>query len=151
MRQIMTALLLAAAMIVLPQRVPALSGEPGDSACAHRYHTGVQTMQYDYDQDVVFNVYTYPRGMTDVAFEPGERILQHVFAGRNENWTIREVSGTSGMNVQEHLFVSSSRHDCMASMIVVTDRRTYHLTLCGNADAWMDRVEWNYPLRSDDE
>ncbi|MBQ8023199.1 MAG: TrbG/VirB9 family P-type conjugative transfer protein [Succinivibrio sp.] len=82
--------------------------------------------------------------LTDLAFEKGERILS-VQLGDSVRWNIESaVSGTAQDSV-EHLIVKPLESGLKTSMLVTTDRRTYHLRLKSTESDFMPAVVFSYP------
>lgn len=82
--------------------------------------------------------------LTDLAFEKGERILS-VQLGDSVRWNIESaVSGTANDSI-EHLIVKPLEEGLKTSMLVTTDRRTYHIRLKSTESDFMPAVVFSYP------
>jgi type IV secretion system protein VirB9 len=82
--------------------------------------------------------------VTDLEFQPGERINDPngVFLGDSTRWRVQ--AAISGGDI-EHLIVKPMDVGLDTSMIVTTNRRTYHLRLRSHRTEFMPRVRFTYP------
>ncbi len=82
--------------------------------------------------------------LTDLALESGE-VINQVNLGASTRWSISHaVSGTEG-NETSHLIIKPGDSGLQTSMIITTDRRTYHITLKSTIGDFMPAVRFNYP------
>jgi type IV secretion system protein VirB9 len=102
-------------------------------------------MYYPWDETFVYEIHTQPYRTTDIILEPGEEVLEMPFLSEEKVWEIGAgVSRKNGQDVQ-HFFVKPSFKSLATSMIIITDRRVYHLLLKSFPDRFMAMVQWNYP------
>lgn len=81
----------------------------------------------------------------DIELQSGE-IIQNVFLGDNKRWqSMPGFSGGDGVGETPHIVVKPKRNDIRTTMIVTTNRRTYHLVLVSTASRYMARVSFDYP------
>jgi type IV secretion system protein VirB9 len=86
-----------------------------------------------------------PYRTTDIQLEPGEQVLEMPFLSEEKVWEIGAgVSRKDGRDVQ-HFFVKPTYANLTTSMIIITDRRVYHLLLKSFKDTFMVMVQWEYP------
>lgn len=110
-----------------------------------RYSSG--KMFYDYDENFVYEIYCAPYRITDIELEPGEEILETPFVSEPEVWQVGAgVSKYKGLDVQ-HFFVKPSYSKLTTTMIIITNRRIYHILLKSFKDDYMAMVKWNYPVQ----
>jgi type IV secretion system protein VirB9 len=103
-------------------------------------------MVYDYSRDWVYEVYAQPLRVCDIRLEPGERAAEAPFVSDSERWMLGAgVSYENGAAVQ-HIYVKPTERGLEASLIINTDRRTYHLILRSFQDVFMPMVRWRYPF-----
>jgi type IV secretion system protein VirB9 len=101
-------------------------------------------MYYAYDETFEYEIHTQPYRTTDIALEPGEQVLEMPFLSEEKVWEIGAgVSRERGLDVQ-HFFVKPSVTRLTTSMIIITDRRVYHLLLKSFSDRYMVMVRWRY-------
>lgn len=102
---------------------------------------------YPFTKGALYQVYAKPGQVTDIALQPGERLVGAgpVAAGDTVRWMIGDtVSGTGGAE-QVHILVKPTRTDISTNLVINTDRRTYHVELHANASVYMASVSWTYP------
>lgn len=102
-------------------------------------------MYYDFDNDFTYEVYCQPYRVTDIQLEPGEQVLEMPFLSENQVWEIGAgVSRVANQDVQ-HFFLKPSMSGLTTSMIIITDKRIYHLMLKSFKNTYMSIVRWEYP------
>jgi type IV secretion system protein VirB9 len=102
-------------------------------------------MYYPWDETFVYEIHTQPYRTTDIILEPGEEVLEVPFLSEEKVWEIGAgVSRKNGLDVQ-HFFVKPSFDTLTTSMIIITDRRVYHLLLKSFPNRYMAMVQWTYP------
>jgi len=138
--------------IYYPENTSAAQTNPGE-AVANATSQGVTRprdyngamMLYDYDQTLVYQVYTMPLRVTDVYLQPGEKVIEQPFCGDTTRWNIGGgVSKTEGVDTQ-HLYLKPSEEGLETTLIINTDRRIYHLIIRSFKDTFMLAVMWRYP------
>lgn len=103
------------------------------------------TMFYDFDENFVYEIYCQPYRITDLALEPGEMVLENPFISESQVWEMGAgVSRKNGQDVQ-HFYLKPDVSGLTTSMIIITDRRVYHLLLKSFRDCYMAMVEFEYP------
>ena len=103
--------------------------------------------QYPWTDGVLYQVYTAPGQVTDIALQEGEQLVGPgpVAAGDTVRWIIGDTVGGSGPAARVHILVKPTRPDLATNLIINTDRRTYHLELRATAATYMASVSWTYP------
>lgn len=80
----------------------------------------------------------------DIALQAGEQI-NSLNVGDTARWNVDpSVSGTGGSEVQ-HLIIKPLDVGLETSMVIGTDRRTYHLKLRSHRTIYMSNVSFSYP------
>lgn len=82
--------------------------------------------------------------LTDLAFEKGESILS-VQLGDSVRWNIESAISGSANDSVEHLIVKPLEVGLKTSMLITTDRRTYHIRLKSTEADFMPAVVFSYP------
>ena len=82
--------------------------------------------------------------LTDLAFEKGESILS-VQLGDSVRWNIESAISGSANDSVEHLIVKPLEAGLKTSMLITTDRRTYHIRLKSTEADYMPAVVFSYP------
>lgn len=81
--------------------------------------------------------------LTDLAFEKGESILS-VQLGDSVRWNIESAISGSANDSVEHLIVKPLEAGLKTSMLITTDRRTYHIRLKSTEADFMPAVVFSY-------
>jgi type IV secretory pathway VirB9-like protein len=71
--------------------------------------------------------------VTDIELEPGEVVTQ-VNVGDTTRWSVESAVSGSGAEQVQHLIVKPRDIGLNTSLVVTTDRRTYHLILVSDQD-----------------
>lgn len=82
--------------------------------------------------------------LTDLTFEKGESILS-VQLGDSVRWNIESAISGSANDSVEHLIVKPLEAGLKTSMLITTDRRTYHIRLKSTEADLMPAVVFSYP------
>ena len=82
--------------------------------------------------------------MSAIALQPGERVVA-VSAGDTTRWVIADTVSGSGEDALTRILVKPVAQDLATNLIVVTDRRAYHLELASTPETYMASVSWRYP------
>jgi type IV secretion system protein TrbG len=101
---------------------------------------------YPWSDGALYQVYAAPGEVTDIALEPGERLVGSgpVAAGDTVRWIIGDTESGSGTNQQVHILIKPTRPDLVTNLVIDTDRRTYHLELRSDETTYMAAVSWIY-------
>ncbi|MBL0923426.1 MAG: P-type conjugative transfer protein TrbG [Sphingomonadaceae bacterium] len=104
--------------------------------------------KYAWADGALYQVYAAPGQITDIALQPGERLIGPgpVAAGDTVRWIIGDTVSGVGPAEQVHILVKPTRADLKTNMLINTDRRTYFLELRANASTYMASVSWTYPM-----
>jgi type IV secretion system protein VirB9 len=138
--------------IYYPENAPQASPKAGD-AVQNATSQGVMKPKdyngamilYDYDDKLVYQVFTMPLRVSDIYLEPGEKVIEQPFCGDTTRWSIGGgVSKTGGVDTQ-HLYLKPSEEGLETTLIINTDRRIYHLIIKSFKDTFMLAVMWRYP------
>jgi len=103
--------------------------------------------QYPWSEGALYQLYTAPGRVTDIAIEQGEQLAGTgpVAAGDTVRWIIGDTTSGSGTAVRVHILVKPTRPELVTNMVINTDRRTYHLELRSTPATYMASVSWSYP------
>ena len=99
---------------------------------------------YPYAEGLIYQVYTAPGRVTDIALEPGEALVA-VASGDTVRWVIGDTSSGSGVEKRTHVLVKPFASGLSTNLVVTTDRRSYHLALTSNGKTAMAALSWTYP------
>lgn len=93
---------------------------------------------FPYDPNNTFTILTIPGSVTDITLSPDEKV-EALALGDSVQWAVAKTEG--------HVFVRPLRPSLFTSATLVTDKRTYQITLRSGPlqGKWYQRVSWNYP------
>jgi len=102
---------------------------------------------YPYSAGALYQVYTSPGQITDIALQPGESLVGSgpIAAGDTARWIIGDTVSGSGATARVHILAKPTRPDISTNLVINTDRRTYHIELRATASTYMASVSWTYP------
>ncbi|RIV86346.1 P-type conjugative transfer protein TrbG [Aurantiacibacter xanthus] len=103
--------------------------------------------QYPWAEGALYQVYTAPGQVTDIALQEGEQLVGPgpVAAGDTVRWIIGSTVSGSGGAARVHILVKPTRPDIATNLVINTDRRSYHLELRATPETYMASVSWIYP------
>jgi type IV secretion system protein VirB9 len=109
------------------------------------YYNAIQI--YPWSEGALYQVYTAPGQITDIALEPGESLTGAgpIAAGDTARWIIGDTESGSGITRRVHVLVKPTRPDITTNLVITTDRRIYMLELRAGANPYMPAVAWAYP------
>ena len=95
----------------------------------------------------LYQVYTSVGKVTDIALQPGERLVGTgpVAAGDTARWVIGTTESGSGDQKQVHILVKPTLPTLSTNLVINSDRRTYHIELQALPATYMASVSWRYP------
>jgi type IV secretion system protein TrbG len=102
---------------------------------------------YPFTGGALYQVYTAPGEITDVALQEGEQLVGTgpVAAGDTVRWIIGDTESGAAATRKVHILVKPTRPDLVTNLIINTDRRTYLLELRSTEKTYMASVSWQYP------
>lgn len=109
------------------------------------YYNAIQI--YPWSEGALYQIYTAPGQVTDIALEPGEALAGAgpIAAGDTARWIIGDTASGSGTNRRVHVLIKPTRPDIATNLVITTDRRLYLLELRSSARPYMPAVAWAYP------
>ncbi|HWV51669.1 P-type conjugative transfer protein TrbG [Pseudorhodoplanes sp.] len=111
----------------------------------HGYLNAVQV--YPFAEGALYQVYTAPGQVTDIALQPGEQLVGSgpVAAGDTVRWVIGDTESGTGPTKRIHILAKPTRPDLTTNLVINTDRRTYLMELRSTEKTYMASVSWQYP------
>ncbi len=110
---------------------------PGDAALVGALH------EFGYERGALYAIQASPQRITDIALEPGEALLS-VSAGDTTRWIVSDARSGAGPLAQAHVLVKPNAANLSTNLIIMTDRRIYHLDLKSVTGNAMAAVSWRY-------
>lgn len=83
----------------------------------------------------------------DVALQTGE-LVNSIHLGDTARWTVEPAITGSGATETQHLIIKPMDVGLETSLVVTTNRRTYHLRLRSHRTQYMPQVSFSYPEES---
>jgi type IV secretion system protein VirB9 len=99
---------------------------------------------YPYSPGALYRLYAAPEQVSDIALQPGEKLIA-VSAGDTVRWVVGDTTSGTGENEQVHILVKPVAADLKTNLVIATDRRAYHLELESTEHTYMAAVSWHYP------
>lgn len=100
--------------------------------------------EFAYERGALYAVQASPQRITDIALEPGETLLS-VSAGDTTRWIVGDALSGTGAGAQAHVLVKPNAASLTTNLVIMTDRRVYHVELKSVAGPAMAAVSWRYP------
>ena len=82
--------------------------------------------------------------ITDIQFEMGETITS-IHLGDTARWAIEHIKANTLYGYHDHIIVKPKDSNLTTSLVVVTDKRTYHIQLKSNEKQYYPMVKFHYP------
>jgi type IV secretion system protein VirB9 len=101
-------------------------------------------MLYDFDGDWIYEIYTQPLRLTDIQLEAGETVLDKPFVSDSKRWMLGAGVSYEGGAIMQHIYVKPTAPALEASLVINTNRRSYHIVLRSYNYTFMPIVRWRY-------
>ena len=124
------------------QRVHAANAAARLEPVTDGYVNAIQV--YPWTEGALYQVYTAPGQVTDLALAPGEQLVS-LSAGDTVRWKVAETASGSGSDQRPHVLVKPTAAKLVTNLVIATDRRVYHVELQSLDAAYMASVSWTYP------
>jgi len=111
---------------------------PGDASLVGALH------EFAYERGALYAIQASPSRITDIALEPGEALLS-VSAGDTTRWIVGDARSGTGPATQAHILVKPNAANLATNLVIMTDRRVYHVELKSISGLAMAAVSWRYP------
>jgi type IV secretion system protein VirB9 len=125
-----------------PARVDAANKAAIQEPTAHGYVNAVQV--YPFTDGALYRLYAAPEQVTDITLQPGET-LSSVSAGDTVRWVVGDTTSGTGAGKQAHVLVKPFAAGQTTNLVIMTDRRSYHLALESTDRTSMAAISWTYP------
>lgn len=99
---------------------------------------------YPYARGALYQVYTAPDQITDIALQPGEE-LKSVLSGDTSRWVVGDTVSGEGPEAQAHILVMPTTSGLKTNLVIATSRRAYYVELHAFRETYMAAVSWRYP------
>jgi len=99
---------------------------------------------YPFSDSALYRLYAAPGQVTDIALEPGET-LSAISAGDTVRWAVGDTASGAGPTRQVHVMVKPFAAGLTTNLVILTDKRAYHLQLASTERTAMAALSWSYP------
>ncbi len=99
---------------------------------------------YPYTKGALYQLYAAVNQVTDIALEPGEKLVS-VSAGDTVRWVVGDTTSGEGKDATVHILVKPIGADLETNLVITTDWRTYHLEMRSSQSTYMASLSWTYP------
>lgn len=124
------------------QRVDAANKAALLEPTRHGYVNAIQV--YPFVEGALYRLYAAPEQVTDIALQPGEKLVS-VAAGDTVRWVVGNTTSGEGADRQVHVLVKPFAPGLTTNLVIMTDRRSYHLELESTDRTAMAAISWTYP------
>lgn len=112
--------------------------QPADASLVGALH------EFAYERGALYAIQASPQRITDIALEPGETLLS-VSAGDTTRWIVSDARSGAGPTGQAHVLIKPNATSLATNLVIMTDRRVYHVELKSVSGPAMAAVSWRYP------
>jgi type IV secretion system protein TrbG len=102
---------------------------------------------YPWTEGALYRLYTSPEKVSAIVLQPAEELID-VSTGDTVRWVIADTISGQGSTRRVHILVKPTLPDIQTNLVVLTDRRTYHLELVSTKQTYMASISWTYPTDS---
>jgi P-type conjugative transfer protein TrbG len=125
-----------------PSRVEAANKAAIQEPTHNGYVNAVQV--YPFADGALYRLYAAPEQVTDITLQPGET-LSSVSSGDTVRWVVGDTTSGSGVAKRAHVLVKPFAAGLKTNLVIMTDRRSYHLVLESTDRTSMAAISWTYP------
>jgi type IV secretion system protein TrbG len=101
--------------------------------------------EYAYMPGALYQLYTAPNRVTDIALRPGERIIGQPVTGDVVRWVCAPGKSADKGVEQQHIYLKPMWPGLHTNLVINTSERSYFLELHSYKDTYMAAVKWRYP------
>jgi type IV secretion system protein VirB9 len=102
---------------------------------------------YPWTEGALYRLYASPEKVSTIALQPGEELID-VSTGDTVRWVIGDTLSGQGATRRVHILVKPTLPDIQTNLVVLTDRRAYHVELVSTKQTYMASISWTYPTDS---
>jgi len=99
---------------------------------------------YPFTEGALYRLYAAPGQVSDIALQPGEAIVS-LAAGDTVRWIVGETTSGAGPSARAHVLVKPMRAGLASNLVILTNRRAYHLEMESTPETYMAALSWTYP------
>lgn len=99
---------------------------------------------YPWTEGALYRLYASPEKVSTIALQAGEELVD-VSTGDTVRWVVGDTSSGQGSGRRVHILVKPTLPDIQTNLVILTDRRAYHLELVSTKQTYMASISWTYP------
>jgi len=99
---------------------------------------------YPWTEGALYRLYASPEKVSTVVLQPGEELID-VSTGDTVRWVVGDTSSGQGSSKRVHILIKPTLPELQTNMVILTDRRTYHVELISTKQTYMASISWTYP------
>ena len=99
---------------------------------------------YPWTEGALYRLYASPERVSSIALQSGEELID-ISAGDTVRWVVGDTASGRGTMRRVQILVKPTLPDLQTNLVILTDRRTYHLELISTQQTYMASVSWTYP------
>ncbi|CEF48485.1 unnamed protein product [uncultured bacterium] len=124
------------------ERVDAANQAALQEPTSYGYVNAIQV--YPFTDGALYRLYAAPEQVTDIALQPSETLVS-VAAGDTVRWVVGDTTSGTGSAKQVHVLVKPFGPGLKTNLVIMTDRRSYHVALESTDRTSMAAISWTYP------
>lgn len=98
---------------------------------------------YSYVKGAMYVIYAKPLNITDVELQNKEKVIS-IASGDTLRWQVAQTYSGDGDNITPHLLIKPNKEGLSNTLVVMTNKHTYHLILKSTDEQNMVSVKWQY-------
>jgi type IV secretion system protein VirB9 len=102
---------------------------------------------YPWTDGALYRLYASPEKVSTIVLQPGEELID-VSAGDTVRWVVGDTASGQGAGRRVHILIKPTLADIQTNLVVLTDRRSYHVELVSTKQTYMASISWTYPTDS---
>lgn len=110
-----------------------------------RYNFRNSIAEYVYCDGLIYEIITAPKAYTDFRLEPGEVLSGDIIISDPDNWFFSLGTSTESGNEVLHIVIRPRKVGLDATMMILTNYRTYYFRLGSFENYYMTGVRFSYP------
>jgi type IV secretion system protein TrbG len=131
---------------VAPERAIASANEAARiEPTRNGYVNAIQV--YPWTEGALYRLYASPEKVSTIALQSGEELID-ISAGDTVRWVVGDTASGRGTMRRVQILVKPTLPDLQTNLVILTDRRTYHLELISTKQTYLASVSWTYPADS---
>lgn len=99
---------------------------------------------YPFAEGALYQLYAAPEKVSDIVLQAGESVVS-VSAGDTVRWIVGDTVSGEGANARTHILIKPVKPDLESNLVIITDRRAYHVEMHSMVETYMASLSWTYP------